>query len=276
MKLIMLSQGKFAQVDDEDFWELNKHKWCTTRGKGNTFYAQRSVRINGKARPILMHRVIMNAPPRIQCDHLDGDGLNNQRSNLRFATNQENNRNKVGPNRNNKLGVKGVCWNKRTKKFEADITVDGKTIHLGFFFCLEKAKLARRAAEAKYFGAFAHGQGHVPAIKSEEKYIADRPDANPNNKLGIKGIGWHKQHKKFAARIRVGGKLVHLGYFFCLEKAKLAYRRAKLTIEKSDYVEIKTQTLVTAKGIDCIKNLLYGEGEGHVLEAANKEEYINN
>lgn len=157
MKLIKLTQGKFAQVDNENFEKLNKYKWFAQKNR-NTFYAQRSIRINGKQIMIYMHRIIINTPPGMTTDHRDGNGLNNQRENLRTATSQENQRNRTGPQCNNRLGIKGVCWHKAGKKFEARIQVDGKAIHLGVFFCLEKAKKVRLEAELKYFGKFAPRQ----------------------------------------------------------------------------------------------------------------------
>lgn len=158
MKLIKLTQGKFAQVDDEDFEKLNKYKWHAQKD-GNTFYAVRKslikASIDGGRKKVHMHRVILGAPPGVLCDHIDGDGLNNQRCNLRIATRQENRRNQIRARKDNKLGVKGVCWNKDHGKFEAGIGIDGKLTHLGDFFCLEKAKKAYREAELKYFGEFA-------------------------------------------------------------------------------------------------------------------------
>lgn len=161
MKLIKLTQRKFAQVDDEDFEELNKYKWYAAKDS-NTFYAERNspktTPIGRKYSHTQMHRVIMNVPRGMEGDHIDGDGLNNQKGNLRVATRQENRRNQTNINKNNSLGVSGVRWVKRCRKFQVQITVDWKIIHLGYFFCLEKAKKARREAELKYFGEFARKQ----------------------------------------------------------------------------------------------------------------------
>ncbi len=93
MKLIPLTQGKFAQVDDEDYDYLNQWKWYTTKNH-KTFYAARHIRINGKQKLIYMHRVIMNIIKGYKTDHIDHNGLNNQKYNLRICTCQENNRNR--------------------------------------------------------------------------------------------------------------------------------------------------------------------------------------
>ena len=96
MKLIPLTQGKFAMVDDEDFEELNKHKWHTNNN-GNTDYAIRDLPRDkqNKQRKLKMHRIILGLTnPKTLCDHKDGNGLNNQRGNLRVCTHKENCRNK--------------------------------------------------------------------------------------------------------------------------------------------------------------------------------------
>ena len=92
MKLIRLSQGKEAVVDDKDFEFLNKNKWyCWSFG--GMLYAARTIEVFGKSKSILMHRVICNSPKGSITDHIDGNGLNNQRSNLRVASSRVNQRN---------------------------------------------------------------------------------------------------------------------------------------------------------------------------------------
>ena len=155
MKEIKLTQGKFAIVDDDDFKKLNQYKWHTCVGK-NTFYAIRSVyKINGKQTTIRMHREIMNAPKDIKIDHKFHNGLDNRKENLRFCNTQQNNFNRKTFNKNNKLGVKGVCWHNDHKKFMANIQIDNKIICLGYFNVLGDADSVYRIAEEKYFGEFA-------------------------------------------------------------------------------------------------------------------------
>lgn len=155
MKEIQLTQGKVAIVDDEDFERLNQHKWCA-RFDGWNWYALRECSIgNSKAKTVLMHREIMNAPKGIQVDHCSGNGLDNRKKNLRLCTHQQNHFNKNHARRDNKLGIKGVCWNKEHKIFHAQISINKKVIHLGYFTVLADADQAYRVAELKYFGEFA-------------------------------------------------------------------------------------------------------------------------
>lgn len=115
MKLIPLTRGHFAQVDDEDFEELSKYKWHCQRTKTDgRFYAYRNgINENtGRKRSISMHRQIMGMPDRrIDIDHWDRDGLNNQRHNLRACSRSCNNGN-AGLTGRNKSGFKGVSFDR--------------------------------------------------------------------------------------------------------------------------------------------------------------------
>lgn len=91
MKQIPLSQGFFALVDDEDFEVLNNFKWsvadCGHKRKSRKLYA----RLRRGRRQIYMHRELFaEIPPGYVVDHIDGNGLNNQKENLRLLTHQEN------------------------------------------------------------------------------------------------------------------------------------------------------------------------------------------
>lgn len=158
MKEILLTQDKVTIVDGEDFEKLNQFKWCAFFN-GKNWYGQRGIWINGKQKTILMHREIMNVPKGIQIDHRNWNGLDNRKENLRLCTNQQNQFNVKQSHKNNKLGIKGICWSKRDKRFRATITVNNKTIHLGYFNVLGDADSAYRKAEEKYFGEFARKSG---------------------------------------------------------------------------------------------------------------------
>ena len=86
-------------------------------------------------------------------DHINNDRLDNNVKNLRFASSQENNRNRQVSS-NNSSGTKGVCWQKQHKKWHASIMLNGKLIHIGYHNSLEEAKIARQKKAKQLFGEF--------------------------------------------------------------------------------------------------------------------------
>lgn len=150
MKEIQLTQEQVALVNDEDFEWLNQWKWYANKG-GNTFYAQRRLStIDGKCHKIKMHHAIMGKPPKgFEADHENGNGLDNQRHNLRFVTrrqNQQNKKNKIKPKTSQ---YPGVYWHKTAKKWTAQIYIDKIRKHLGLFINEKEAfEVYRKAVNA--------------------------------------------------------------------------------------------------------------------------------
>lgn len=154
MKQIPLSQGKFALVDDADFEWLSQWKWCY-HPEG---YALRSVHLgifNGKRKRITvwMHRFILNPEVKTKTDHRDGDGLNNQRYNLRRANNTESCQNRRSF-RGASSKFKGVSWHKKSKKWHVYIQSD-KRHYIGAYESEIHAAAAYDEAAVKYHGEFA-------------------------------------------------------------------------------------------------------------------------
>ncbi len=154
MKEILLSQGKVALVDDADFDRLSQHKWCAVKDR-YTYYAIRSVTFApNQERRIWMHREILGLIVGQFADHRNGNGLDNQRDNLRIATISQNGANRrIGSN--NTSGVKGVTFHKQVGKWQASICVHGLLIHLGKYRDLRAAECIYKLAAFKYFGDFA-------------------------------------------------------------------------------------------------------------------------
>ena len=151
---IPLSQGKVALIDDADWEFVSGFKWYAFKDK-NTFYARTNVRrADGTRTTIKMHRLLLGlTDPLVQADHIDGNGLNNRRSNLRACTNTENQWN-TGAKINNTSGFKGVCWRADMGKWVAKIKVNGKMKHIGLFTTPEAAHAAYCTAAAELHGEF--------------------------------------------------------------------------------------------------------------------------
>ena len=147
-KKIFLTNGGITIVDDEDYQNLSIFKWHC-RGSGKYRYAYRME--NGTT--LAMHRAIINVPDGMQTDHIDGNGLNNLRNNLRTATCAQNQFNATGwPG---KSFFKGISWNKEHKKWAANIRITTQRLFLGYFQSEADAAKAYNEAALKHHGAFA-------------------------------------------------------------------------------------------------------------------------
>lgn len=146
---IALTQGYFTIVDADDYERLNKYKWHV-KVKRTGCYAYRS---EGKTK-IAMHRQILNAPQQLQCDHINHDGLDNRRANLRLCTPQQNACNRKPLERTSKY--KGVYWSRGNKKWRAEIRNNGRKIHIGYYYYEMDAAIAYDDVAIELFGEFAY------------------------------------------------------------------------------------------------------------------------
>lgn len=151
---IPLTQGYEAVIDTLDAARVSKFSWHAVVDN-TTVYAMRHA---GKGQPKEgLHSFIKGDRAGFIVDHVDGDGLNNRRDNLRFATAQQNQFNKrIG--RNNTSGFKGVRfapWAAGTKKWRAGICIGGRNTYLGYFLTPDEAAAAYDAAAIAHFGQFA-------------------------------------------------------------------------------------------------------------------------
>lgn len=149
-RLLHLTQGKIAIVDTADYERLNQWKWAYHH-KG---YAMRTEKIDGKQRTIFMHRQILQLAHGIMVDHINGNGLDNRRCNLRPSTSAENQYNRK-PRKGRRSRYKGVSWVTERSKWMAQIVADGKRTFLGYFNDDLEAALAYDKAALELHGEFA-------------------------------------------------------------------------------------------------------------------------
>ena len=159
---IQLTQGKVALVDDEDYNSLMEFNWFAARQRRRNrevYYAVRSA-INTDGRynkQVFMHRIILGLDEEdlgVKTDHEDGDGLNNQRYNLRRATYGQNNSNRIKTQEASSR-YKGVSWDTRAEKWVVQIQHNHHRFRLGFFDDEEEAAKTYDREALKLFGEFA-------------------------------------------------------------------------------------------------------------------------
>lgn len=183
---IPLTKGKFAIIDPDDYELVSKYKWHAWYSGGN-WYARANywTKKDGKLKCIslLMHRLILNPPSDMLVDHINGNGLDNRRSNLRCATHAENMR-----NRHRSWGTskyKGVRRDRN--KWRASIRKDKKDYFLGYFSKQISAALAYDKVAIEMFGEFA--RTNFPQIIDDRIYDDLRPSSESVNAVLFKDEG---------------------------------------------------------------------------------------
>jgi hypothetical protein len=140
----------YAKVDDDLFDYLNQFRWTF----GCNGYPKRK---NKERKDLWLHREAWEMAGRAienELDHIDGDRLNAQLSNLRDITHRQNSANRRRDTRS-RSGFKGVSWHKRIKKWNAYIRYDYALVSLGYFHDPKEAALAYDAKAIELFGEYA-------------------------------------------------------------------------------------------------------------------------
>ncbi len=149
---IPLTQGKVAIIDVSDYSLVKGYKWHYSLSSKN--YGRAITRPDKNKPAIRMHRLIMSAPIGLEVDHINGNPLDNRRSNLCLVTHSQNQKNMRKPI-TNKSGYKGVSWHTKSNKWQAHLMNNGKRHYLGLFIDLKEAAKAYNIAALELFGEFA-------------------------------------------------------------------------------------------------------------------------
>lgn len=145
----------YLNEQDEGLFDSHVGKWMVRKKRNKTYLETYTWKPNGKFGGIGFHRLVLGvSDPKSVIDHINGNGLDNRRENLRICTVSQNAMNRTRQ-RNNKTGFKGVSYDRVRKKFKACIHLDGKTKHLGMFLDSKEAALAYDSAAVQFFGKFA-------------------------------------------------------------------------------------------------------------------------
>lgn len=155
-KEIPTNNGPVAIVDDEDYERIAKFRWTATKK-----HALRCRRVNGKVINYLMHREILNPPADMEIDHINGNGFDNRKANLRLCTSRQNTYNR-GKHKRNTTGYKGVSMIKKSGRFLASagvtdpVTKKRTTVRFGYFDTAIEAAKAYDKGIRELHGEFAY------------------------------------------------------------------------------------------------------------------------
>lgn len=160
---VELSKSRVALIDESDALLIGRCNWCSTvNGRNPHVYAKgRPPELNGRF--VRMHRYLIGVDSELLCDHINGNTLDNRRSNLRLVTTSQNNMNQMVVQ--GKCGFKGV--HVHGVRFSAHIGINRKVVFLGTFPTAIEAALAYDAAAIEMFGEFAATNASLGLIESE-------------------------------------------------------------------------------------------------------------
>ena len=149
---LYLTNGGFTLIDKKDWGRVSKYKWCKYQHH-NTIYVRNTDRKNGK---IFLHRFIINAQDNDVVDHINGNGLDNRKCNLRICTNQQNIFNSCAHKDSFYSDYKGISYDRSRKKWVAQLTFNYKRVLSRRFNNEIEAAKAYNIAAIKYFGKYAY------------------------------------------------------------------------------------------------------------------------
>lgn len=151
---VPLTKGKVAIIDAEDADRVLAYKWSACAPRNGIFYAQARVDSGpGPRTHAYLHRFIMQPPPRMQVDHVNGNTLDCRRANMRIASASENCRNRGKRSDGTTSAYKGVCLNR--SRWLVQINAPGRKRHVGYFDDEIEAALAYDRAAIEAYGEFA-------------------------------------------------------------------------------------------------------------------------
>jgi hypothetical protein len=166
---IILTRGMVALVDDADQEMLAMYSWRAIKGIGRWYAMAWTPQVAWSRRALTMHRLVLGEPAA-DVDHVNGDGLDNRRSNLRIATDSQNGANRVAQGGGTSI-YKGVCRRSGETRWRATVQVLGRKVNAGSHATEEEAARAYDALARQHFGPFAAlnfpGPGEQPAHRRE-------------------------------------------------------------------------------------------------------------
>lgn len=210
-------------VDETDLSKMQRfgRVWVCfkTKRSAGKYYVHSN--LNGGT--VYLHRFLIDAPKGIQVDHIDGNPLNNCRSNLRIVTDSENKQNRHKLDNRNKSGYRGVFWNNQHKKWSAKLQINNKQYHVGHFDDVHEAGQAAAEARRQFM---THAQ-ESQAKESLADWVKPKKDKTKTSKSGIHGVCYNKQTGRWMAILTKNGESKYIGSYETTEEAAKAVEDAK-------------------------------------------------
>ena len=210
-------KDKSILIDADDLPRVSEHIWSIKKC-GRTWYPF----IKQKDKVVTLGRFLLDAQSGQVVDHIDGNGMNNQRNNLRFVTQQQNTWNKRR-SRTSSSKFKGVSWHKKSHCWRATIRVRGKYENLGFFQDEAKAAIAYEKRAREVQGIFFKKEKSIILQTNGPVEWIIHIQKKKKTSSQFRGVRWHKRDRKWIATISVGGTDKELGRFYSEIEAAYAY-----------------------------------------------------
>lgn len=225
---IELTQGFFAIIDDEDYDLVKDYKWHPRKGY-STIYVQAHFGSGKTRKTVTMHRFLLNPEKGIEVDHINHNGLDNRRCNLRLVTKSQNMMNRI-----TNIGVssyKGVSFSKEKKKWSSQIKGNTNLLHLGFFYNEIEAAAAYNLIAKLIFKEYAllnnidfdYTDEFVSKVTTTYNKALNRTFASY-----FIGVTFDKRSSKWQARLCYDYKQFYIGYYKTEKEAALAYNEFAL------------------------------------------------
>jgi hypothetical protein len=221
MEMINLSDTLSTKVDDEDFAHLNRFNWSRC---SSGYAVRRKILNSGRRVVVYMHREVLNFPRGFDVDHINGDKLDNRKSNLRAVTKQQNQFNR-GAIKGSSSKYKGVSWLSAKKLWRASIKIDTKYRHIGLFTTEIVAAAAYNAIAIEHHGDYAR-LNDVPLLENWMEYKA----FSTKGKSKYRGVSLHKTPNRWKASISFENKRIHIGIYASEIEAAKAYNAKALEL----------------------------------------------
>lgn len=211
-----------AVVDEDDYPLVSAYSWHVLYTDGH-WYAVAYIPGSGHVgRQVLMHRLLLNAPPRVLVDHANGDGLDNRRCNIRFATSGQNAANAKKRGGSDSF-YKGVSWQHGNSKWRAEAARDGIRIHCGYFDSEESAARAYDLTALSLWGEFALTNFPRTDYSAEDVAANWERISTDMRASKFRGVKRDKHGTRWTADISVNGVRYWLGTHMTEEEAARAY-----------------------------------------------------